>query len=166
MQAIGRFERGYKDFGGPADSSYHPLPPAPCVATDVASCSSQQDTETIATDSSPWLPCHYFDYMAGTSTGGLISIMLGRLRMNIDDCISDYETLGADVFGHSRCFHIRSPLFWIRDKYSERKLEKVLKSVVSERVPKVASFPGGNNFAFDENRCRAYVCCLEPTSII
>lgn len=27
------------------------------------------------------LPCHYFDLMGGTSTGGLIAIMLGRLRM-------------------------------------------------------------------------------------
>ena len=28
-----------------------------------------------------YLPCHYFDYMAGTSPGGLISIMLGRLSI-------------------------------------------------------------------------------------
>lgn len=27
------------------------------------------------------LPCQYFDLMGGTSTGGLIAIMLGRLRM-------------------------------------------------------------------------------------
>jgi patatin-like phospholipase/acyl hydrolase len=27
------------------------------------------------------LPCDYFDLMGGTGTGGLIAIMLGRLRM-------------------------------------------------------------------------------------
>jgi len=27
------------------------------------------------------LPCQYFDLIGGTSTGGFIAIMLGRLRM-------------------------------------------------------------------------------------
>lgn len=80
--------------------------------------------------------------------------MLGRLRMNIDDCIRDYEYFGERVFGHSRWFHIRSLLFWPRDKYDHRVLEEAVQKVVETRGPHVASFPGGRNFAFDENRCR------------
>ena len=81
--------------------------------------------------------------------------MIGRLRMSIDDCIRDYETFGAKVFGRSRWFSIRlSPFFWIRGKYNEKHLEDAVRSVVQKRVAKVAAFPGGKNFASDENRCR------------
>jgi hypothetical protein len=38
-----------------------------------------------------YLPCHYFDYIAGTSFGGLIAIMLGMLSMNVDDCIAEFH---------------------------------------------------------------------------
>src|SRR5215470_10800506 len=36
------------------------------------------------------LPCQYFDLICGTSTGGFIALMLGRLRMVISHrCYSD-----------------------------------------------------------------------------
>ena len=60
-----------------------------------------KDLPPISNDNKPtshYLPCHYFNYIAGTSTGGLIAIMLGRLRMNINDCIKEYEYLSASVF--------------------------------------------------------------------
>ncbi|KAK4097167.1 hypothetical protein N658DRAFT_527257 [Parathielavia hyrcaniae] len=44
-------------------------------------------------------PCEIFDLIAGTSTGGLIAVMLGRLHMTVDECIEAYEQLGKNVFG-------------------------------------------------------------------
>ena len=156
MREIGRLEilEPADPDGKIAASSYHPLTPALSLITDDDSCQLQESLPTPPTDTSAWLPCHYFDYIAGTSTGGLIGIMLGRLRMNIDDCITDYEKLGAKVFARSRLFHVRSPLWLPREKYDHKVLEQVVQEVVAERVPKIGTFPGGRTFAFDENRCR------------
>jgi hypothetical protein len=44
-------------------------------------------------------PCDVFDLIIGTSTGGLIAVMLGRLHMTIDECITKYEQLSREVFG-------------------------------------------------------------------
>ena len=94
--------------------------------------------------------------------------MIGRLRMNIDDCIRDYETLGGKVFGHSRWFHLRTlpPFFFLREKYNHKVLQEVVQDVVRQRIPKVSDFPGGQNFAFDENRCRVYAWPLQSVSSI
>ncbi|KAG8787545.1 hypothetical protein FRC12_015468 [Ceratobasidium sp. 428] len=47
----------------------------------------------------PVQPYECFDLIAGTSTGGLIAIMLGRLKMTVEQCIGRYERLAKDVFG-------------------------------------------------------------------
>ena len=44
-------------------------------------------------------PCDVFDLIVGTSTGGLIAVMLGRLRMTIDECLRLYTEIGKNVFG-------------------------------------------------------------------
>jgi hypothetical protein len=43
-------------------------------------------------------PADYFELAAGTSTGGIIGIMLFRLRMTVADAIVQYDKIGADVF--------------------------------------------------------------------
>ena len=158
MEAIKRIETSYcEGSDGPAESSYHPL------SSDPQNIMGTRVPDGLSRESAKWLPCHYFDYMAGTSTGGLISIMLGRLRMNVDDCITEYKTLGGKVFGHSRWFHLRSPLWWPRDKYNHKVLEDVVKDVVKRRAPRIDTFPGGQNFSFDENRCRTVVVSFQQT---
>ncbi|KAG0650465.1 Kinesin light chain [Hyphodiscus hymeniophilus] len=43
-------------------------------------------------------PCQLFDLIGGTSTGGIIAIMLGRLEMDIDDCITAYGSMFQTIF--------------------------------------------------------------------
>lgn len=57
----------------------------------------KQLMETISIQNPP-KPCDYFDMIGGTSTGGLIAIMLGRLHMGVDECIVAYETIAPKIF--------------------------------------------------------------------
>ena len=43
-------------------------------------------------------PADYFELAGGTSTGGIIGIMLFRLRMTVDETIAQYDKIGAEVF--------------------------------------------------------------------
>ena len=44
-------------------------------------------------------PCQIFDLICGTSTGGIIAILLGRLGLDCLTAISVYQELGPRVFG-------------------------------------------------------------------
>lgn len=43
-------------------------------------------------------PCEHFDLIAGTGTGGLIAIMLGRLRLDLETCKDVYVRMTRKVF--------------------------------------------------------------------
>ncbi|KAF9994273.1 hypothetical protein BGZ79_000981 [Entomortierella chlamydospora] len=44
------------------------------------------------------LPADYFELAAGTSTGGIIAIMLFRLRMSAEQAIEEYKIISQEVF--------------------------------------------------------------------
>jgi len=73
------------------------------------------------------LPCHYFDFMYGTSTGGLIATILGRLRMTVSEALDLYRGVGEDLFGRRRS---RLPLM---TKYHHEPLEKAVQDIVGAR---------------------------------
>ncbi|KAG5758689.1 hypothetical protein H9Q72_013178 [Fusarium xylarioides] len=81
-----------------------------------------------------YLPCHYFDYIAGTSTGGLSSIMLGRLRMSVDQALDTYKSFGNAVFGKPRRFHELSLSYWPRAKYSCRQTREAYKKIIYDTL--------------------------------
>ena len=140
METIVLCEKSYLDehieTHGPVKSSYHPLAP------------HQADV---------WLPCHYFDYIGGTGSGGLIAIMLGRLRMDVHDSILAFESLLREVFSHTRWFHYRSLLFWPRPKFDHQVLERAIRDLALYHAPGVPSFSEDSNFAYNENQCRTIV---------
>ncbi|RSL63175.1 hypothetical protein CEP54_005285 [Fusarium duplospermum] len=43
-------------------------------------------------------PADYFELAGGTSTGGIMGIMLFRLRMSVDDTIAQYDKIAKEVF--------------------------------------------------------------------
>jgi predicted acylesterase/phospholipase RssA len=51
-------------------------------------------------------PCDYFDLIGGTSTGGIIAILLGRLRLDVRECISIYSRLSSQIFKKDHSIHI------------------------------------------------------------
>ncbi|KAG9513283.1 phospholipase, patatin family protein, partial [Aureobasidium melanogenum] len=80
----------------------------------------------------PPKPCDYFDIIGGTSTGGLIAIMLGRLEMSINECIDAYKTLSGDVFHKKRRIpvDIRGDL---QERYDSKALELAVRKILKER---------------------------------
>jgi predicted acylesterase/phospholipase RssA len=52
----------------------------------------------------PLKPCDYFDLIGGTSTGGIIAIMLSRLRLDCKQCIEVYSKLAEQIFKHDKSF--------------------------------------------------------------
>ncbi|KAJ7819756.1 FabD/lysophospholipase-like protein, partial [Mycena olivaceomarginata] len=68
-------------------------------------------------------PCDYFDLIGGTSTGGLIALMLGRLRMSVEDAVKAYGQLAKEVFSGVK------PL-GSDGRFKASNLEKAIKEIV------------------------------------
>ncbi|CAE6425927.1 unnamed protein product [Rhizoctonia solani] len=102
-------------------------------------------------------PCDYFDVIGGTSTGGLIAIMLGRLRMTVSEAIEAYVKLSDRIFSKHK--HR-----WQEGKFKASSLEDAIKEIVSEQ----SSSEGEDTRMFDpllqgnseSNGCRVFVCAL------
>ncbi|KAJ6437506.1 reverse transcriptase [Purpureocillium lavendulum] len=99
-------------------------------------------------------PCEIFDLIGGTSTGGLIAIMLGRLEMDVDECITAYSDLMESVFNErlrrmSVGFHGR-----IEPKFDSNKLKEAIETVVHR-----AGAATTDLFNDGQDRgCKVFVC--------
>ncbi|QRV88367.1 patatin-like phospholipase protein [Ceratobasidium sp. AG-Ba] len=73
-------------------------------------------------------PWQVFDMICGTSTGGLIAIMLGRLHMSVDDTIETYVLLSRSIFSETKW-----P--WKEGKFKASLLERAVKMTVGANTP-------------------------------
>ncbi|KAK1809205.1 hypothetical protein LTR12_016446 [Friedmanniomyces endolithicus] len=79
---------------------------------------------SLVPDEEDLLPCHYFDFMFGTSSGGIIATLLGRLRLTVEQSLESYRSLSASMYGRRRS---RVPL---ATKYYHEPLEAAVKEIV------------------------------------
>ncbi|KAJ8125377.1 hypothetical protein O1611_g8262 [Lasiodiplodia mahajangana] len=103
-----------------------------------------------------FLPCHYFDYVAGTSTGALITILLSRFRMTVDDCLEEYRRMAGAVFGHPKLIY--SMKFGVGgNKFSRNCLDRAIKEVIGRRAEKRTDDFSEFLFQTEIDTCRGIV---------
>ncbi|KAG4433866.1 hypothetical protein IFR05_010652 [Cadophora sp. M221] len=102
------------------------------------------------------LPADYFDLICGTSTGGLIAILLGRLRLSVPQAIEKYGELSKHVFSEQK----RS---WQDGKFKASRLEEAIRKVLIDTLGQ----------GRDEERmrgegigtCKTFVCALPARQV-
>ncbi|KAH0541722.1 hypothetical protein FGG08_003814 [Glutinoglossum americanum] len=109
----------------------------------------------------PPLPSDYFDLICGTSTGGLIAILLGRLKLSVSDAIDKYRILAKTVFSERKA----------RGKdgaFKASKLEQAIKDVVEWKLG--SGHADENMFELEssesgEESCKIFVCAVAAQNI-
>jgi patatin-like phospholipase/acyl hydrolase len=88
-------------------------------------------------------PWQFFDLIGGTGTGGLIAVMLGRLRMTIADCEAAYLELSERIFTPKRPqFRVlgrANDFLNANGKFDIGELEAAIKKIIENRqLPEAA----------------------------
>ncbi|KIM83298.1 hypothetical protein PILCRDRAFT_439377 [Piloderma croceum F 1598] len=81
------------------------------------------------------LPCEYFDIIGGTSTGGIIAIMLGRLQMSVDECIRAYKKVAEKAFTPKAVLQLPGRP---TGAFSASALEDAIKQVIADQCKEEA----------------------------
>jgi len=79
----------------------------------------------------PPLPCDYFDMIGGTSTGGILAVMLGRLRMSVDECMDAYVGMSDRIFAKKR--HRLTLNGHVHGRFDTQELERCVKKILVGR---------------------------------
>jgi len=79
----------------------------------------------------PPKPCEFFDMIGGTSTGGLIAIMLGRMKMSVEECMEAYIELSDKVFRQTHSLPL-SLSGKVRGRFDSKALEDAVKQYLDK----------------------------------
>ncbi|KAK4681875.1 hypothetical protein QC764_0013420 [Podospora pseudoanserina] len=71
-------------------------------------------------------PCDVFHMIAGTSTGGLIAIMLGRLRMSTEEALRQYDVCAENIFSSKKWANIT-------EKFRSTPMINIIQKLVAEK---------------------------------
>ncbi|KAF2478028.1 phospholipase, patatin family protein [Lindgomyces ingoldianus] len=105
----------------------------------------------------PTRPCEVFDLIGGTSTGGLIAIMLGWLEMSVDECITAYSDLAETVFGEKLSRIPVNIKGKVKPRFDSAKLESAIKKVITQCGACETDLFNNST----ERRCRTFVCSID-----
>ncbi|KAL2887391.1 pyruvate kinase [Ceratocystis lukuohia] len=120
-------------------------------------------------------PCERFDLIGGTSTGGIIAIMLGRLEMTVDQCIRAYKRLAQTAFAqkHEISLPESSPY-----AFSAENLENAIKQAIRENcvsptcreqpsmgIPTANTCEHENLHFYDESSTKTVVLAITKANI-
>ncbi|KAF9476075.1 FabD/lysophospholipase-like protein [Pholiota conissans] len=115
---------------------------------------TKRKKEGVEPLSGPPKPCDYFDLIGGTSTGGIIALMLGRLRMDVNSAIDHYDNLAKKVFSSKK--------IWGDGKFKATELEEAIKSLVR-------SITGDSESPLLDGEkgeiCRTFVCAKNANNM-
>lgn len=126
-----------------------------CVLKELmAQTSRQRAADNPNEPKSAIRPCDVFDLICGTSTGGLIALMLGRLEMvfplfiklskTVDDCFKAYLSLAQEVFtAKSKA---------TTAKFDDEILERKIKDIIQAQ-----NLDGNASLAHPDGKCKTFV---------
>jgi hypothetical protein len=86
-------------------------------------------------------PCDHFDLIIGTGTGGLIAIMLGRLRLDLETCKEVYVKMTRKVFETDKTI---GGVPWKKTLFKASKLEEAIRECVAQHTVSVAEGNDGD----------------------
>lgn len=80
----------------------------------------------MRTKKEPW---ELFDVIVGTSTGGILAVLLGLLKIPVETCVGIFEELGVNVFQKTLLKKIAAKMK-LPPEYSPEPLEKAVRTIL------------------------------------